>query len=52
MRFINRLSPDLTKNMHKEQITMFLKINFALGNVLARFMDFFQIYNNPGQNTL
>ena len=24
---------------------------FALGNVLVRFMDFFKIYNTPGQKT-
>ena len=31
--------------MRKEQIIMFLRINFALSNVLVMFMDFFQIYN-------
>ena len=30
---------------------MFLRINFALGNVLVKYMDFFQIYNTPGQKT-
>ena len=38
--------------MHKEQITRFLRINFALDNVLIRFIDLFQIYNTPGQQTL
>ena len=30
--------------MHKEKIIMFLRINFALGNVLVKFMDFFFKY--------
>ena len=37
--------------MHKEQITSFLRINFSLNNVFVKFMDFFQIYNTPGQKT-
>ena len=47
MRFINSISPDLTKNMHKEQITMLLRINFASGSVLVRFIDFFSNIQYP-----
>ena len=50
MCFLSNVSPNLTKNNYKESITSFLRINFALGNVLVRFMIFFKYAIPPVRN--